>query len=79
MLDDALYAIHHEAGGIVYDEELPTPGLHSPDRLTLFKHYIITFQDSMFECIAKDYIEEYSKKSMGEVITASLPDIIDSS
>ncbi len=34
-----------------------------------YKHFVLTFHDSMFECVAKNYKVSFSNKSMGAVIS----------
>ena len=39
-------------------------------------HYVLTFQDSMFECIAQSYEVSHSTKSMGELVSEQVERLI---
>jgi len=41
-----------------------------------YKHFILTFHDSTFECIAESYKVNFSVKSMGEVISERVEGLI---
>ena len=49
---------------------------HSQDLFKDYKHFILTFHDSMFECIAKNYKLSFSNKSMGELISKQVESLI---
>lgn len=42
--------------------------LHNPERFKSLKHYIITFKDLTFECIAKSVEISFTQKTMNEVL-----------
>jgi hypothetical protein len=41
---------------------------HSPERFNQLKHYVLTFHDSTFECVAEYYSVEVHKESMRNAI-----------
>lgn len=41
-----------------------------------YRHFILTFHDSTFECIANNYKINFSTKSMGEIIADKTEDLI---
>lgn len=43
-----------------------------------YRHFVITFHDNTFECLAKKYEESYSIKSMAEIITDQVKGLIES-
>ena len=51
---------------------------HSDSLFEKYKHYIITFHDNTFECVAKAYSESYSDLSMGAVIANQVNNLIES-
>ncbi len=50
--------------------------LYREDIFDDFNHYILIFRDSIFECIAKEFIFEYSEKSMGELLSGGVKELI---
>lgn len=52
--------------------------MHRNDIFDDFSHYILSFHDSTFECIAKGYTAEYSDKSMAELLSENIQELIES-
>jgi hypothetical protein len=49
---------------------------HNSSKFLDHKHYIFTFHDSTFECIAQNYSLDYHKKSMYDVASMVLQHIV---
>ena len=49
---------------------------HSEELFTSYRHFVLTFHDSMFECIASDYQVSFSTRSMGEIISENIESLI---
>lgn len=48
--------------------------LHRPERFAKYKHFVFTFHDSVFECIAENFQLSVHKGSVSSVLRASRPE-----
>lgn len=49
---------------------------YKPERWSLYKHYIVTFHDNMFECVAQEFVMELQNKTLNSQATVILEAIL---
>jgi hypothetical protein len=50
---------------------------HSPTRFTDYRHFIIQFHDSTFECVAKGFISYWTRQSMPSLLAELARRVVD--
>ena len=41
---------------------------HSPELFSSYRHFVLSFHDTTFECVAKDYSVDVSKGSVVDLV-----------
>lgn len=49
---------------------------HSPSKFKKFKHYVFTFHDTMFECIAQEFEIKYETRPLFELAELALNELV---
>ncbi len=51
--------------------------LHNPDSFLSYHHFILTFHDTMLECVASDFIVERAKESPSDAMRRNIHGLLD--